>query len=234
MFFYAEPKSPGSGFGAGLTALVAALNTDLGWIREHTRLLERATEWDAGGRPAGRLLSGSDIVQAKVWAGRRPKGAPDPTPMHFEFIRASEEEEEGRASAERKRLDEMAAAQEERAKALKAAEEAQRAGARARAMITWGSVAAGAVVLVTLAGWLVRERQVSAEQARLTARPTSRRRWPRSMSRMPRTKPTRYKSIDRACFWISPETKNARGIRQQQYCWPSRPSLPRKRCERLA
>ena len=147
VFFYGEPKSPGSGFGAGLTALVAALNSDLGWIREHTRLLERATEWDAGGRPASRLLSGSDIVEAKAWAGRRPKGAPDPTPMHFEFIRASEEEEESRASAERKRLDEMAAAQDERAKALKAAEEAQRARARARAIITWGSAAAAVVLL---------------------------------------------------------------------------------------
>src|SRR5262245_5807306 len=55
IFFYADPKSPGSGFGVGLNTLVAALNTDLGWIREHTRLLERATEWDAGGRPASRL-----------------------------------------------------------------------------------------------------------------------------------------------------------------------------------
>jgi hypothetical protein len=29
IFFYREPKTPGSGFGAGLATLVAALNTDL-------------------------------------------------------------------------------------------------------------------------------------------------------------------------------------------------------------
>ena len=153
MFFYHEPKSPGSGFGVGLSRLVAALNTDLGWIREHTRLLERATEWDAGKRAASRLLSGTDIVQAKAWAARRPKGAPEPTPMHVEFIRASEQEEAGRATVERKRLDEMAAAQAERAKALAAAEEAVRNAAealrarnRARTIITWGAMVFAVIV----------------------------------------------------------------------------------------
>ena len=136
IFFYREPKAPGSEFGTGLTGLVAALNTDLGWIREHTRLLERATEWDVGGRPASRLLSGSDIAQAKAWAARRPKGAPEPTAIHLDFIRASEDEEASRASSERKRLEDMAAAQDERARALRAAEEAMRnaaAAERARA-----------------------------------------------------------------------------------------------------
>jgi hypothetical protein len=47
IFFYADPKSPGSGFGTGLVALASALNTDLDWLREHTRYLQRATEWEA-------------------------------------------------------------------------------------------------------------------------------------------------------------------------------------------
>ena len=51
IYFYAEPKSDGSGFGSGLVLRVKALNTDLDWLREHTRYLQRATEWDAGGRP---------------------------------------------------------------------------------------------------------------------------------------------------------------------------------------
>src|SRR5262249_15485689 len=58
IFFYEEPKSPGSGFGTGQVRLVSALNTDPEWLREHTRLLQRATEWDFGGRPSNRLLSG--------------------------------------------------------------------------------------------------------------------------------------------------------------------------------
>jgi WD40 repeat protein len=179
VFFYAEPKSPGSGFGTGLAGLVASLNTDLSWIREHTRLLERAMEWDTGGRPAIRLLSGSDIVQAKAWAARRPKGAPEPTAMHLDFIRASEEEEAGRASAERKRLEDMAAAQSERAKALQAAEQAlrnaanaQRARARAQSIVVSISVIS-ALVLAAVTGYAFvqkteAERQRTQAQAERT------------------------------------------------------------------
>jgi TIR domain len=100
IFFYAEPTSPGSGFGT-LGRLVIALNTDLDWLREHTRLLQRATERQAGGRLASRLLTGSDIGAAKAWAARRPRGAPEPTELHLDFLRASELEETARDSAEK-------------------------------------------------------------------------------------------------------------------------------------
>jgi len=126
IFFYADPKVSDSGFGTGLASLVAALNTDFDWLREHTRYLQRATEWDRGGRPANRLLSGNDIAEAKAWAARRPKNAPEPTALHLDFIRASEEEAEARLSAQRKELEAMAAAQAERESALHQAEEAQR------------------------------------------------------------------------------------------------------------
>jgi hypothetical protein len=103
IFFHEDPKAaPGAGFGTGLAKLVAALNTDFDWLREHTRYLQRATEWDRGGRPANRLLSGDDITEAKAWAARRPKSAPEPTALHLDFIRASEEEAEARSSAQRK------------------------------------------------------------------------------------------------------------------------------------
>ena len=118
IFFHADPKAaPGAGFGTGLAKLIAALNTDVDWLREHTRYLQRATEWDRGGRPANRLLSGGDIADAKDWAARRPKSAPEPTTIHLDFIRASEEEAEARSSAQRKQLEAMAAAQAEREKA---------------------------------------------------------------------------------------------------------------------
>src|SRR5262245_24814416 len=48
IIFHADPKTPGSGFGTGLVNLVAALNTDFDWLREHTRYLQRASEWDRG------------------------------------------------------------------------------------------------------------------------------------------------------------------------------------------
>jgi TIR domain/Sel1 repeat len=126
IFFYEDPKESDSGFGTGLASLVAALNTDFDWLREHTRYLQRATEWDRGGRPANRLLSGNDIAEAKAWAARRPKSAPEPTALHLDFIRASEEEAEARSSAQRQQLEAMAAAQAERETALHKAEEAQK------------------------------------------------------------------------------------------------------------
>jgi TPR repeat protein len=139
IFFYEDQKVSDSGFGTGLSSLVTALNTDFDWLREHTRYLQRATEWDRGGRPANRLLSGEDIAEAKAWAARRPKSAPEPTALHLDFIRASEEEAEARSNAQRKQLEEMAAAQAEREtalheteKALKQAADAQRKRARIR------------------------------------------------------------------------------------------------------
>src|SRR5262245_15507612 len=126
IYFYDEPKSPGSGFGTGMVSLVSALNTDLDWLREHTRYLQRATEWQAGGRPANRLLSGSDIGFAKAWATGRPKNAPDPTELQLDFIRASESWDKQQQSEERKRLEEVARAQEEKAKALADIEVAQK------------------------------------------------------------------------------------------------------------
>ena len=126
VFLYEDPKVKDSGFGTGLKTLVASLNTDFDWLREHTRYLQRATEWDSGGRPANRLLSGDAIAEAKDWAACRPKSAPEPTSLHLDFIRASEEEAEARSSAQRKQLEAMAAAQAECQKALHEAEEAQR------------------------------------------------------------------------------------------------------------
>ena len=158
IFFYEEPKLPGSGFGTGLANLVAALNTDFDWLRDHTRYLQRAIEWDTGGRPANRLLSGNDILEAKAWAARRPKGAPEPTALHLEFIRASEEEAETRLSEQRKQLEAVAAAQaaketalHDREEALKQAADAQRRRARIRniALVAVSGLAAVALMF----GW---------------------------------------------------------------------------------
>jgi uncharacterized protein len=153
IFFHADPKAaPGAGFGTGLASLITALNTDFDWLREHTRYLQRATEWDRGGRPANRLLSGDDIAEAKAWAARRPKSAPEPTALHLDFIRASEEEAEARSSAQRKQLEAMAAAQAEREMALHEAEEAQRKRATMARIRNIALVAVS--ILAAIAVWL--------------------------------------------------------------------------------
>ena len=124
IFFYAEPGAPGSGFGHGLKSLSEALNTDFEWLREHTRYLQRASEWNDGGRPSNRLLTGNDIAEAKAWAARRPKTAPEPTALQLDFIRASEVEAEARSSAEFQRLKAMQEANEQREAALREKEAA--------------------------------------------------------------------------------------------------------------
>jgi len=173
IFFYKEPKVPGSGFGTGLGTLITALTTDFDWLREHTRYLQRAIEWDKGGRPANRLLAGNDILEAKGWAARRPKGAPEPTALHFDFIRASEEEAEARSSEQRKQLEAMAIAQTERAKALTEREEAQtREAVQARRVVrrTFVGLAVAvvlAVIALSMAGvlWGTQTRLIEANRA---------------------------------------------------------------------
>jgi hypothetical protein len=91
-----------------MSQLVEALSSNLEWLREHTRLLLRATEWETGGKAESRLLSGSDIVAAKAWAAQRPKDAPEPTALHVEFIRASEEAQDARLAVQRRQLEESA------------------------------------------------------------------------------------------------------------------------------
>jgi hypothetical protein len=174
IFFYKEPKVPGSGFGTGLAKLVTALNTDFDWLRDHTRYLQRAIEWDKGGRPANRLLSGDDIAEATTWVARRPKGAPEPTALQLDFIRASEQEAAARLSEQRKQLEAVAAAQTERETALHDREEALKQAAdaqRRRARIR--NIALVVVsILAVLAGWLfwdAEQEKKLAEQQRATA-----------------------------------------------------------------
>jgi WD40 repeat protein len=174
IFCYAEPKRPGSGFGPGLVSLSEALNTDLDWLREHTRYLQRAIEWDAGARAVNRLLSGPDIEAAKSWASSRPKNAPEPTELQRDFIKASETEEARQRSAEAQRLKEIEQAQADRGKALAEREEAQKreAGAQKREVeaqkrftrvATLGSVVA--IALAAAATWQYLDARAQREIA---------------------------------------------------------------------
>ena len=173
IFFYPEPRSPGSGFGTGLARLVLALNTDLDWLREHTRLLQRASEWSAAGRSQSRLLFGDSIAEAKAWVARRPKDGPEPTALHYEFIRASEETEARRQDTERQQLEQMAAVQADRAKALAEREEAQKREAeQTRRLVRRTLVAMAVVILFALAAGVAgiiafrKQQEASAERDR--------------------------------------------------------------------
>lgn len=108
--YFSRPNS----FGPGLAQLTGALRTDLGWIREHTRLSELGARWQERDGSEALLLRGPELASAQAWlAGWKPD-APPPTDLHRQYISRSAELEQRETSREAQRLAEIAKAQEER------------------------------------------------------------------------------------------------------------------------
>ena len=76
-------------FGKALTNLVTALNTDINWIREHTRIGELARRWVTNDKPNDELLRGDAIEAVEQWSGYRPTNAPELTEDMVRFIEGS-------------------------------------------------------------------------------------------------------------------------------------------------
>jgi WD40 repeat protein len=76
-------------FNAALDELVHAIETNISWIREHTRLGSLARRWEALGRPHELELNGKELSGAETWLTTRPRKAPDPTDAHRTFITES-------------------------------------------------------------------------------------------------------------------------------------------------
>jgi WD40 repeat protein/tetratricopeptide (TPR) repeat protein len=77
-------------FGHGVQALITAIDTDPEWVREHSRLLVRAREWEESNRERSLVLRGSHLERGEQWlaqAGAHPD--PAPTPLQGEYILAS-------------------------------------------------------------------------------------------------------------------------------------------------
>lgn len=140
--FFDKPMS----FGSALAALATALRTDLGWVREHARLLARAHEWLAAGRAHNRLLSGEDIARAKTWLERSPGAELAPTELHRNFIRASSEAETVRLSTERQRAETLETAVRRMRWAL-------------------AGIAGFAILSLAAASWALRSQSEAARQA---------------------------------------------------------------------
>jgi hypothetical protein len=66
--------------------LAEALNTDIGWIRQHTDFGEQARRWVESRRPGGLLLRSPILEEAERWISSRPRGAPSPVEGTQEFI----------------------------------------------------------------------------------------------------------------------------------------------------
>src|SRR5258705_219882 len=79
-------------FDASADRLAEALDTDIGWIRQHTAFGEQARHWVLAKGPRGLLLHSPVLEQAERWIAARPRGAPAPTEETQVFIRASRQD----------------------------------------------------------------------------------------------------------------------------------------------
>jgi WD40 repeat protein len=76
-------------FSVGLDRLVEALETDLQWRDQHTRLAGRAREWVDSGRNASYLLRGADLRAAEAWLTQQEGHREAPTREHRQYIARS-------------------------------------------------------------------------------------------------------------------------------------------------
>ncbi|MEI7845412.1 MAG: TIR domain-containing protein [Chloroflexota bacterium] len=77
-------------FQNAFNALVSAVQTDLDWLKMHTRLQVRALEWQRKERDASFLLRGKDLQDAEQWLGEnRPDRSPQPTQLQNQYLISS-------------------------------------------------------------------------------------------------------------------------------------------------
>ena len=89
----------GEDFDAALASLIAAVDSDLEWVKGHTRLLTRTVEWEGKGSDPSFLLRGNDLQEAEQWLARSGDKDPRPTSLQTEYIIAGR-----RAATRRQRL----------------------------------------------------------------------------------------------------------------------------------
>lgn len=78
-------------FAEAVDTLVEAVNTDLDWVRAHTRLLVRSREWETNAKNPSFLLRGVDLKQAEAWLSTAQGKEPRPTPLHTRYVIRSRE-----------------------------------------------------------------------------------------------------------------------------------------------
>lgn len=78
-------------FDSSFEALIRALDTDLSYVRAHTRLQTRALEWDNKGRDLSFVLRGKDLAEAESWrwTALTAEKQPKVTDLQTDYIRAS-------------------------------------------------------------------------------------------------------------------------------------------------
>jgi CHASE2 domain-containing sensor protein len=76
-------------FEKAIARLIEAVDTDLQYVRAHTRLTVRAVEWEEAKRDNSFLLRGKDLADSQRWLQKGQQKRPAPTPLQVEYITAS-------------------------------------------------------------------------------------------------------------------------------------------------
>ena len=74
-----------------INLLADAIDTNLPWVREHTRLAELALLWRENRERTAYLLRGDRLSSAEIWLNSQPEAANHPTELHRTFIVASQQ-----------------------------------------------------------------------------------------------------------------------------------------------
>ena len=76
-------------FDRAFQTLCAAMDTDLEWVKMHTRLQVRAVEWDKKKRDNSFALHGKDLLDGEQFIAQSGGKSPEPTSLQGEYIVAS-------------------------------------------------------------------------------------------------------------------------------------------------
>jgi len=91
-------------FDTAFKALVEGLDTDLDYVKFHTRLLVRSREWQTHDQTEDYLLRGQDLETTETWLAEASEKSPSPTPLQRSFVYHSRQAETRRQQQQRRRL----------------------------------------------------------------------------------------------------------------------------------
>ena len=83
-------------FEPAFAKLVDTLNTDLAHVKEHTRILLKAVEWDKRGRNDDLLLRGKELEAVFQWLADNAEKEPRSTQLQRDYVNASRKAEQTR------------------------------------------------------------------------------------------------------------------------------------------
>jgi WD40 repeat protein len=83
----------GNDFKKAARSLLTALDVDLNHVREHTRILTRAIDWDTRDKNRSLMLRGRDLIDSENWLSNSDSKLPEPTALQTQFVLASRKDQ---------------------------------------------------------------------------------------------------------------------------------------------